>query len=44
MAAALAGGGGLGVYVEDFTDTAVRRADVLDLAGKVRCYADRECT
>ncbi|GDY32001.1 MmgE/PrpD family protein [Gandjariella thermophila] len=44
VAAALTGGGGLGVYVDDFTDAAVRRADVLDLAGKVRCHADPECT
>ncbi|WP_328746824.1 MmgE/PrpD family protein [Streptomyces sp. NBC_00285] len=44
FAAALAGGGGLGVHVQDFDDTAVRRADVLELAAKVRCHADAECT
>ena len=44
LAAALVGGGGLGAYVDDFTDLAVRRPDVLDLARKVRCHADPECT
>ncbi|MFF4797264.1 MmgE/PrpD family protein [Streptomyces sp. NPDC001351] len=44
FAAALVGGGGLGAHVEDFTDAAVRRTEVLDLAGKVRCHADPECT
>ncbi|WP_405974683.1 MmgE/PrpD family protein [Streptomyces sp. NBC_00988] len=44
LAAALVGGGGLGAYVDDFTDLAVRRPDVLDLAQKVRCHADPECT
>jgi 2-methylcitrate dehydratase PrpD len=43
FAAALAGGGGLGLYTEDFTDAAVRRADVLELAAKVSCHADDEC-
>lgn len=44
VAAALIGGGGLGVYTEDFTDAAVRRADVLEVAAKVRCHADPECS
>jgi 2-methylcitrate dehydratase PrpD len=44
VAAGLIGGGGLGVYTEDFTDAAARRADVLEVAGKVRCHADPECT
>ncbi|GGN33686.1 MmgE/PrpD family protein [Streptomyces fuscichromogenes] len=44
FAAALAGGGGLGVHTEDFGDAAVRRAHVLELAGRVRCHADPECT
>lgn len=43
VAAGLVGGAGLGVYTDDFTDAAVRRADVLDVARKVRCYADAEC-
>jgi 2-methylcitrate dehydratase PrpD len=44
VAAAMYGGGGLGLYVDDFTDAAVRRRDVIELAGKVSCYADPECT
>jgi 2-methylcitrate dehydratase PrpD len=44
VAAAMYGGGGLGLYVGDFTDAAVRRQDVIALAGKVSCYADPECT
>jgi 2-methylcitrate dehydratase PrpD len=44
VAAALAGGTGLGLYLPDFTDDAVRRPDVRALAGKVACRADAECT
>lgn len=44
VAAALHGGGGLALYVDDFTDQAVRRPEVMALAAKVTCYADPECT
>ncbi|MBU3068117.1 MmgE/PrpD family protein [Nocardia sp. NEAU-G5] len=44
VAAALLGGGGLGVSHADFTDSAVRAADRLALARKVRVIADAECT
>lgn len=44
VAAALCGGGGLGLYMEDFSDAAVRRPEVLDLARRVTCHADPECT
>ncbi|MCM3886694.1 MmgE/PrpD family protein [Frankia sp. R82] len=44
VAAAMYGGGGLGLYIDDFTDEAVRRPDILALAAKVTCYADPECT
>lgn len=44
VAAAMHGGGGLALYVDDFTDQAVRRPEVLALAAKVTCYADPECT
>ncbi|MBF6063735.1 MmgE/PrpD family protein [Nocardia terpenica] len=44
VAAALLGGGGLGLYVGDFTDAAAHRAEVVALAGKVTCHADPECT
>ncbi|MBF6090689.1 MmgE/PrpD family protein, partial [Nocardia cyriacigeorgica] len=40
VAAALLGGGGLGLYVGDFTDAAAHRAEVVALAGKVTCHAD----
>ncbi|WP_063890786.1 MmgE/PrpD family protein [Sciscionella sediminilitoris] len=43
LAAALIGGDGLGLYIEDFTDTAVQRTEVLALASKVACHADPEC-
>ncbi|MGW4273257.1 MmgE/PrpD family protein [Streptomyces seoulensis] len=44
IAAALLGGGGLGVSHADFTDAAVRSADRLGLAEKVRVVADERCT
>lgn len=43
VAAALLGGGGLGLALDDFTDAHVRDPRYLDLAAKVRCYADPEC-
>lgn len=44
VAAALLGGGGLGVFHEDFTDVAVSDSVRLALADKVRCVADEKCT
>jgi 2-methylcitrate dehydratase PrpD len=44
VAAAMHGGGGLALYINDFTDEAVRRPEILELAAKVTCYADPECT
>jgi 2-methylcitrate dehydratase PrpD len=44
VAAALLGGGGLGVFHEDFTDAAVRDPARLALADKVNVVADAECT
>ncbi len=43
VAAALTGGGGLGVFHEDFTDAAARDPRRLALAAKVRCVPDAEC-
>lgn len=43
VAAALSGGGGLGVFHEDFTDVAARNPLRLALAAKVRCVPDAEC-
>jgi 2-methylcitrate dehydratase PrpD len=43
FATALVGGGGLGVYLDDFTDELVRDPTRLALAGKVRCVGDPEC-
>jgi len=43
VAAALVGGGGLGVFHEDFTDEATRDEGRLALAAKVRCVADERC-
>ena len=43
MATALLGGGGLGVFHEDFTDEATRDERRLALAAKVRCVADERC-
>lgn len=44
VAAALLGGGGLGVFHEDFTDSAVRDPARLAIADKVNVIADAECT
>jgi 2-methylcitrate dehydratase PrpD len=43
FATALAGGGGLGVDLDDFGDGAVADERRLALAAKVRCVADPEC-
>jgi 2-methylcitrate dehydratase PrpD len=43
VAAALLGGGGLGVWLDDFTDERTRDPRYLDLAAKVRVVADPEC-
>jgi 2-methylcitrate dehydratase PrpD len=44
VAAALLGGGGLGVFHQDFTDAAVTDPARLALADKVSCVADEQCT
>ncbi|MDN5917618.1 MAG: MmgE/PrpD family protein, partial [Pseudonocardia sp.] len=44
VAAALIGGGGLGVFHEDFTDAAAADPRRLDLASRVRVVADEEST
>jgi 2-methylcitrate dehydratase PrpD len=44
VAAALVGGGGLGVYSNDFTPETLADPERLRLAGLVRCYADDEAT
>jgi 2-methylcitrate dehydratase PrpD len=44
IAAALVGGGGLGVYSNDFTPETLHDPERLRLAGLVRCYADDEAT
>ncbi|MEX2323716.1 MAG: MmgE/PrpD family protein [Acidimicrobiia bacterium] len=44
VATALIGGGGLGVYSDDFTDETLRDPERLRLAGLVRCFADEEAT
>jgi 2-methylcitrate dehydratase PrpD len=43
VATALLGGGGLGVYFDDFTDERARDERVLALARKVETYVDPEC-
>ncbi|WP_040816440.1 MmgE/PrpD family protein [Nocardia concava] len=43
VAAALVGGGGLGVFHEDFTDSAARDPRRLALAARVRCAPDARC-
>jgi len=43
VAAALTGGGGLGLFHEDFTDEAAADPDRLALAAKVHCVPDAEC-
>ncbi len=44
VATALVGGGGLGVYIDDFTDATLTDPERLRLAGLVRCVADEEAT
>lgn len=44
VAAALLGGGGLGVFHDDFTDTAAADEARLALAAKVDVVADEQCT
>lgn len=44
VAAALVGGGGLGVYLEDFTEETINDPERLRLAGSVTCHADDEST
>jgi 2-methylcitrate dehydratase PrpD len=44
VAAAMIGGGGLGLGAADFTDEAVARPEVLALAAKVTVEADAECS
>lgn len=44
VARALLGGGGLGVYLDDFTDAACRRSDVRELAARVDVEADDRAT
>ncbi len=43
VATALVGGGGLGVSLDDFTDEDAEDPVKLDLASRVRCFADEEC-
>ena len=43
VAAALTGGGGLGVFHEDFTDAAASDPARLELAARVRCVPDSRC-
>jgi 2-methylcitrate dehydratase PrpD len=43
VAAALLGGGGLGVYFDDFTDAMARDPARLALAAKVATFVDAEC-
>jgi 2-methylcitrate dehydratase PrpD len=43
IAAALLGGGGLGVHFGDFTDAAARDPDRLAMAATVKCASDRWC-
>ena len=44
VATALVGGGGLGVYSNDFTDETLRDPERLRLAGIVECVADEQAT
>jgi len=43
VATALVGGGGLGISLDDITDEAALDPVKLDLASRVRCFADEEC-
>lgn len=42
-AALIGGGGGLGLWLDDFSDERVRDRRYLDLAARVRCTANAEC-
>jgi 2-methylcitrate dehydratase PrpD len=44
VARALLGGGGLGVYLDDFTDATFSDRRVVELAAKVRCVADERAS
>jgi 2-methylcitrate dehydratase PrpD len=44
LATALVGGGGLGVYLDDFTDELSHDPERARLAGLVECFADPEAT
>jgi 2-methylcitrate dehydratase PrpD len=44
VATALLGGGGLGVYFDDFTDAKARDPEILALAARVHSHADEECS
>jgi 2-methylcitrate dehydratase PrpD len=44
VATALLGGGGLGVYLDDFTDAHAADPERLRLAAAVECVVDDECT
>jgi len=44
VAAALVGGGGLGVYLDDFTAETIADPERLRLSGSVTCHADDEST
>ncbi len=43
VATALLGGGGLGVYFDDFTDAKARDPALLDLAARVETFVDEAC-
>jgi 2-methylcitrate dehydratase PrpD len=43
VASALIGGGGLGLYLDDFTDERARDPERLELAARVECVPDAEC-
>ena len=43
VAAALLGGGGLGLWLDDFTDEKAADPAYLELAAKVRCVGNAEC-
>lgn len=43
VAAALLGGGGLGLYLDDFSDANSRDPRYLELAARVECVSDEEC-
>jgi 2-methylcitrate dehydratase PrpD len=44
VATAFTGGGGLGVYLDDFTDAKLHDETFMSLVGKVRVMADDQCT